>query len=294
MDKKLYKIKNNETCETSFKELAEQNTARVMSHYHSSRQNSYKLTYDKKDNDQTFKGFGFEIEVDSLYEEYNTDAINAMIKDINKYYGGLFGFDHDSSIDKGVEIVSKPMTLDVIRNIDFTKFERIISAYEYGNTSDCGGHIHVSASMFGNTKKSIILTLRKIFRLFENNKNVIRAISGREYQSSFARPITLNSSSVASQAKTIDEYLNGLQFIRYTWINLLNLSFVDDYDECINTVEFRFWSTCFDNNLIKRAEFLDALIKTAKKIKLGRAHSIEDWLCYSNFKNAFIGVGGVL
>lgn len=277
--KKLYLLKNGGAYEVTLEALRQSNTKTEMEEYHSNRKLA-KLTTNKRETASTFKGFGFEIEIENLNDD--DENLNDLIEEINENYGGLFGFESDGSLDYGVEIVSRPMCLDVINSLDFRKLANIIDYYNYGSTYHTGGHIHVSSTLFGSNEQTQKRTLLNILMFMETNKNLIKTISGRERQSTYAEPITCGRNENPKRLyNEIRAILNGVSFERYSWVNLNNWFGYKNDGYGINTIEFRFFGSCFDNTLKDRANWLYELIKTAKKIRnsWGRGYNTnkENW-----------------
>lgn len=189
--------------------------------YHTDRHCSIKQLPLRLANEHPYLFYGIEIEVEfdsgvvSVYDEddYDTDEddnwkINEILDEFSNITQGLFIYEHDSSLDNGVEMISRPCsyafwtaesTVKMLK--EGFEFLKEHGAYTDQPTSN-GLHIHLSRKFFdfGNaTKNNPSLAYQGFDWLFQKFQPEIEKLGGREY--------TQYCASKAEKART--ELING-------------------------------------------------------------------------------------
>jgi hypothetical protein len=105
--------------------------------------------------------FGFELEAredDSNYVENQLSPEQVACK-LEEEFGNLFVYERDSSIGRGVEIISQPMTMNYyMTHIDlFKKLLKMLEEMNYVSTkgNKCGLHIHFNRKALGIILKNL-------------------------------------------------------------------------------------------------------------------------------------------
>ena len=134
------------------------------------------LHTDRESAKKSFKGFGFELEVDhcqnSDYKEsiYNNMMANVLAEDCGFAEEELF-FERDGSLNDGFEIISQPHTIEAfwLRKDCWSRMLRELrdGGYHSHNAQTCGLHIHVSKSFFGETERKQNYNIAKIYKFYD-------------------------------------------------------------------------------------------------------------------------------
>lgn len=134
------------------------------------------LHTDKESAKKSFKGFGFELEVDNCqhsdYEEsiYNNMMANVLAEDCGFADEELF-FERDGSLNNGFEIISQPHTIEAfwLRKDSWSNMLRELrnGGYHSHDAQTCGLHIHVSKSFFGETERKQNYNIAKIYKFYD-------------------------------------------------------------------------------------------------------------------------------
>lgn len=177
--------------------------------------------------------FGTELETEVTSN--SASALKAQLRHIDKLLGENVIMKHDGSLSNGIEIVTKPFTLEK----QFEIWTPFLDAKHDGliswDSSRCGLHIHVSRA--GLTEATIAKAV--CFVNSHGNKKFMYVIAGRK-QSNYAQ----------FKAKTFEE-AGKYSGERREAINLANS----------HTVEFRlFKGTLKKESVFKNLEFCDALL----------------------------------
>lgn len=112
--------------------------------------------------------FGFELEVREDEETYIENQLSPekVAQTLQNEFGNLFVYERDSSIGRGVEIISQPMTMGYyMKNIDkFKKLLRKLDEMNYVSTkgNKCGLHIHFNRKALGYNSKEYEILLNKL------------------------------------------------------------------------------------------------------------------------------------
>lgn len=195
--------------------------------------------------------FGVELETDN-YMDIGKAA--ELLDDLSRG-NSLFWLEEDSSLDKGIEIISQPCTLDYHR--DKFPWKGVIAAVKAGegkaeNTETAALHIHFSRSFFGE-KHCELYQLRLVY-LFERFYPKL-AVLGRA--SSYllnrsAKRYNNNLYNKRSKAKIWELQ----RYWRYQAVNLCNSK----------TIEIRiFRSTLVAGTILASLELVDFLARLVKK-----------------------------
>lgn len=116
--------------------------------------------------------FGFELEAreDTTVQIPNQLTPEQVASKLAREFGSLFVYERDSSIGRGVEIISQPMTMKFyMSHIDlFKKLLKMLEEMNYVSTkgNKCGLHIHFNRKALGYNSRE-----------FEMLKNNVRTIS---------------------------------------------------------------------------------------------------------------------
>lgn len=112
--------------------------------------------------------FGFELEAredDSNYVENQLSPEQVACK-LEEEFGNLFVYERDSSIGRGVEIISQPMTMNYyMTHIDlFKKLLKMLEEMNYVSTkgNKCGLHIHFNRKALGFNSNEFELLKNKV------------------------------------------------------------------------------------------------------------------------------------
>ena len=165
---------------------------------------------------------------------------------------------HDGSLNKGIEIVSHPMTLAY--HTEHMPWSDVISAArEMGYTSHkagtCGLHVHVSRSAFGDTEEKQDACIARILYFFEKHWEELLKFSRRTQTQ-------LNQWAARYGYKTepreiLDHAKEYRSRNRYTCVNLTNAA----------TIEFRmFRGTLNLNSFLAALQFVDLICDVAKNM----------------------------
>ena len=132
----------------------------------------------------TFKGLGFELEVETDEEnsENNGKTAYNLINECG-FEENELRYAHDGSLDYGFEIISQPHTVEEFwrkENQWCTMLDYLSSnGYTSHDTGNCGLHVHVSRAMFGKTQAEQDRAIAKVFSFFEDNWNDLVRVSRR-------------------------------------------------------------------------------------------------------------------
>lgn len=177
------------------------------------------------ENEVSFSGYDtMQRALKLLYSNYGPDILIAK---------------SDSSIDgEGYEIVTQPMSLDMLHKLDMSKMFHP----DQRKTSSCGMHVHVNREAFiGDTH------IFKVCQFVHNNEEFMDKVAGRHYNHYNDKFLT-KPSSVVKRAKDGDAG-------RSCRINLTNNK----------TVEFRMFAGCTREFEYRyRLEFVHALMCWAR------------------------------
>ena len=158
----------------------------VIDGYTESHKRPVVLFGEYKDED-SFVGFGFELEVDCDSE---TSAKNDRVARGLCDYAGLekneMRYAHDGSLNHGFECISQPHTVKDFW-LKHEKWQRMLkylvdNGYKSHDTETCGLHVHVSRLMFGSTKEQQDEAIAKVYTFFDENwRNLVRVSRRRNF-----------------------------------------------------------------------------------------------------------------
>lgn len=180
--------------------------------------------------DKLYYGIEIELELNNS-KKVNRSVMKEAVKTARLAIGKDGIVKWDGSLSLGIEIVSRPMTLDIQRKTDWQAKLAVIGE-NFHAAETCGLHIHVSRSSITDSALNRILT----FVYATENSEFIRAIAGRGEN----RYTSFDSSGIGRN--------------RYQAVNILNPA----------TIEFRMFAGTSDfTRLFASLEFVDALVKFA-------------------------------
>lgn len=171
--------------------------------YHTGRHDEIKALPLRLANEHPYLLYGIEIEVEfdsrvvSIYDaddDYDEDddnwKINEILDKFSEITNGLFVYEHDSSLDNGVELISRPCsyaywtadsTVDMLkRGFDFLKEHGALTDQPIEN----GLHIHLSNKFFDkgeSTKSNPEQAYEGFDWLFQKFQPEIEKLGGRKY-----------------------------------------------------------------------------------------------------------------
>ena len=174
--------------------------------YHSDRHDTFKSVVLRLPNEHPYLYYGIEVEVefdrdmllvgsndDDYYnddEEWCGDNLGNVLKKFSEITEGMFVFEHDGSLDNGVECISRPTSYAYWTHPDTV--ERLKKGFEFlkehgaliNQPISNGLHIHISRRFFdfGETKLDNRYTAYESFDwLFQKFQPEIEALGGRKY-----------------------------------------------------------------------------------------------------------------
>lgn len=153
------------------------------------RLDSYAADYeDNLKATESFKGLGFELEVDDC-ENSDTERsiMNNIMANVIRNMGGNVDdtyFETDGSLNTGFEIISQPHTVEAFwgkkqRWADMLSKLRE-NGYHSHDAGTCGLHVHVSRGMFGDSTQIQDLNIAKVYSFFDKYWSDIKKVSRRE------------------------------------------------------------------------------------------------------------------
>lgn len=207
-------------------------------------------------------GYGLELEIDKGNDcEETAESLLAAANDRREH----IYIKHDGSLCDGMEIVSHVGSVDYHANsFPWAEISEIAirNGFRSHDTETCGLHIHASRSLFGNTRTQQDLTIAKVMLIIERYWNeYVVPFSRRapEKLQAWANKPGANILPSDDEYTVIEKGRNEYEKGRYQAVNLQNYY----------TVEFRlFRGTLRRNTIIASIQWVDTLIKTAKKTEL--------------------------
>ena len=215
------------------------------------------ITFKSLENEDTKLYYGFELEVEGTYDAKL--SCDDMATYIRENYSQLdLCFEYDSSLTRGFEIISQPMTINYINEHkeDFKNMLNDLQENDYTshNSGHCGLHIHVSRNAFGENDKEQEKNINKLLLFTETYKKELQSFSRRRDYGYCA--FLSNSSSISNE-----RYFKSTKILgeenknkgRYQVINTQNA----------NTIEIRvFRGTLRYETFIATLTFVDNLMNT--------------------------------
>lgn len=188
-----YDDDDNMCCSNCYDQLS-----RYVRSYHDDPEKCYFINDGRKlyldyDEENSFKGLGIELEIDRTYED--SDAEENLIDRLREHFdtdNEELYFTHDGSLSHGFEIITQPHEIDAFYRLPWETILNLCREYGYTshNNGNCGLHVHVSRSMFGDTENEQFNNIAKIVGFYEIYYDDIRRISRRsEYSPHYARKL---------------------------------------------------------------------------------------------------------
>ena len=249
------------------------------------------ITFKSLENEETKLYYGFELEVEATYDA-KLDC-DDMATHIRETYPDLdLCFEYDSSLNRGFEIISQPMTINYINEHkeDFKNMLNDLQENDYTshNSGHCGLHIHVSRNAFGENDKEQEKNINKLLLFTETYKKELQSFSRRR-DYGYCNFLSNNSNTLSN-----DRYFKSTKILgeenknkgRYQVVNTLNS----------NTIELRvFRGTLRYETFIATLTFVDNLMntiltKSISKIswdKVINYNAIPELVEYVESKNLF-------
>jgi hypothetical protein len=274
----------------------------VINAYHTSKNNDT-LTFFGESKYTNWAGTGFELEVDTSYQNAQDNQQN-LLNALKEKFGDRITFERDGSLNNGFEIISAPHTKDEMANVDWADLLNTCKEHGYisHDAGTCGLHFHVSGYMFGATLEKQHDTIAKVIAFYEYFFNDFVKLSRRGGEVHWANKYGIRydgdiDTYKAKCKEIVYEYARGWYSDRYKAINLTNRG----SDKLFKTVEFRInRGTLNANTFYASYDLIMQLIKNAKKIDWTSPDFFnpKKWLsgCKSNTyayivkRNAFEGV----
>lgn len=186
--------------------------------------------------------FGAELEIE--LDDYH--QLTKVVRGIFTAVGRDVLCKHDGSLNRGLELVTKPLTLDLHRELWTKLLLPPPKGWRSFNTTTCGLHVHAERTGLSENEIARIVCFVNAPR----NKNFIHVIAGR------------SAPNYAALKRKIMADAHVYSGSRYEAVNLANK----------HTIEFRiFKGTTKVPSLMKAIEFCDALIEFAKVTPTARA-----------------------
>lgn len=218
---------------------------------------------------------GFELELDKE-NVVNRDHFLENIARIlvlnnvkNKYF-----IEHDSSLCNGLEFISQPHSIEEMRkflNTDMTSIlNKLITDTEVENFSKKAGfHIHISKTVFGDTFEEQLENVTKLWYFLSRYSKLFLKL-GNRVDDSYCRFPFFSREQFYKRNKL--ELLKGKTsgHSKHVAINLFHK----------NTIEFRFFQSTTDINLIKI--YIELIWHLTTKSKEINWKNVLKWECWFN------------
>lgn len=142
------------------------------------------ILFGEYEDEETFSGLGFELEVDcgSDTEDNNNYVATNLCSRAGLAYNEM-RFAHDGSLNHGFECISQPHTVKDFwdKQENWQKMLKYLSSqgYRSHDTRTCGLHVHVSRNMFGKSKTTQDTAIAKVYSFFDDNWEDIVKVSRR-------------------------------------------------------------------------------------------------------------------
>lgn len=182
---------------------------------------------------------GVELEID-----HGNDLENCVVGLRQNTSNNFYEYKYDGSLDRGIEVVSQPATLNYHMNI--AEWRKVIdialqNGFKSHDCGTCGLHVHVNRNYFNNDDKAIL----KLWIIFENNRHWLEVFSRRNIDS-------LNHWASFKPEYEMDYLIeNGFERYneRYQAINNTNSQTIEfrlfrgtlKYNTFVATLQFVYW-----------------------------------------------------
>ena len=172
--------KQKNKLETKLFQLSNNNTIR---RYHDSTDNFIKSTKLRMPDEKPYLYYGIELEMCIPFE---LPTLN-FAKEMLKAGKGLFVAESDSSLDNGVEFISRPLSYKMWKSQEVQQIladmKKIAESFRYDEMSQnsAGMHVHLSKLFFQkNTTKTTNEQIDDLNWIIQNYEKELRDITGRE------------------------------------------------------------------------------------------------------------------
>lgn len=258
--------KQKSKLETKLFQLSNNNR---MKRYHDSEDRFIKTTRLRMPDEKPYLYYGVELEMCIPF----TMPIDNFAKEMLEAGRGLFVAEADSSLDNGVEFISRPLSYKKWKSQEVQQIlaamKSIAMKYKYDQMSQnsAGMHVHLSKLFFQkNTTKSQSEQIDDLNWIIQNYEKELRPITGRE-------PGEYNSSIFASIERDLKSFIESRNIRQATITTKVDKTKVPiDHHSMVsmsgsgNTVEVRaFKGTCDPLTIMARIELCRNLAHFARK-----------------------------
>ncbi|MDY0291914.1 MAG: hypothetical protein RBR02_06230 [Desulfuromonadaceae bacterium] len=221
--------------------------------------------YGRKKTESTFKGFGVELEIDSIHN-VSLHPIEAALKTKEITKNHTYCSTDGSLSSQGYEIITHPHTYNQLMKIEWNKLFDYLKekGYDVNGANNAGLHVHVSREFFGTTSNERNEALSKLAYLFDVKYEDFIKISRRtpERMRSWACKNSVNANK--DTAKSMSK----------TYSNRGALNFNKTY-----TVEFRYNRGTLDLQTFKTSlDIINTICKNSKVISWEDTDNWKKWL----------------
>ena len=241
----------------------------VVKRYHDPEDTFVKNTKLRMSDEKPYLYYGIELE---MCIPFNSSVIN-FTKEMLKASKGLFVAENDSSLDNGVEFISRPLSYKKWKSPEvqeiLSEMRGIAMKYGYNLMSQdsAGMHVHLSSLFFQkNTNKSRDEQIDDLNWIIQNYEKELRPITGRE-------PGNYNRSMFASIEKDLKSFIEMRNLKQATITTKMDKARIPmDHHSMVsmsgsgNTIEVRaFKGTCDPLTIMARIELCRNLAHFARK-----------------------------
>lgn len=222
-------------------------------------------------------GYGFELEVDGMSNEYHEDATETATK-IKEILGEHCYFEYDGSLwNGGFEIISCPHTRQAMENLypQLKDAFKVIKedGFRSHDSERCGLHVHASRTLFGDTETERTENIAKLILFYEMFWDDLVKVSRRKCFNYCYRMSSDDSGDDGDEIETIEDARaiakKEITKDRYHSINLENDA----------TVEFRLMRGTLNYDTFRATlDFTMTLIENCKNIPMDKISHKELWL----------------
>ena len=242
--------------------------------YHQSHKEGY--SYFGCTDTNEFRGLGFELELDNIMVE-NQDSFRENLAKIlfSQSYCQHYIVEKDPSLFNGVELISQPHTIEVMREFLTANMTDLLSKLNQkevelqNDMTRCRAafHIHISKKVFGSTLEAQIQSISKFWYILSQNWIKMLKVFGREdyVKCNYPEPRLTKEKAIEKVTYELSPDVDKDTVRRYQAVNLRNY----------NTVEFRAAQASLDiNRIIAEIELIWQLAIKSTTIEW---HDCENW-----------------
>ncbi len=219
-----------------------------------------------------FKGVGTELEVDDGYDpESCAEELSQLYPD------GEIYFTQDGSLsDDGFEIVTQPHTYEAFMNIDWEGIVKVLEKYNYKShdTTTCGLHVHLSRTLFGETKEIQEDNIAKVVKFYDDNYEDMFKVSRRKRNECHWAEDYMSTDDVRCFDNIDESKKEYKNLVKKRYISRYRAVNVTNHD----TIEFRLAKGTLNIASLKawvNLHFL--LVKNSHKIPWNRVDDLNLW-----------------